>query len=114
MGALTTTSIRAGGDIAVTVNTLTASDTVTLDFNNQPIMYIDNVTAGSLTLNLDGADSATISVDGYGTVDPTSGLDITVGAGAQKAIKLNSRSKYLQGVVTITGGDGAEVVILEQ
>lgn len=113
MALLVATNIKPGGDVLATVNTLGASDTYTFDFNKSPILMLRNATGGPLTVNLDGADSALVSVDGYGSVDPTSGLDITVADGTTKAIKLKSRNAYLQGEVTITGGDLAEAIILE-
>lgn len=113
MAVLVKTSLSAGGAVTPTVNTLGASDTVTFNLSKQPIVYIDNVTVGELTINFDGADSTAFNVEGYGSVDPTAGFDVVVAAGAQAAFKVLSRREYLEGEVTITGGDGAEVVILE-
>ena len=113
MAALTITDISAGGAVAATVNTLTSSDTFTYVNAPQLRMVLTNATGGALTINLDGADTTTFSVDGYGQLDPTTGLDVSVPDGESRAIVLNSRSRYLTGQVTMTGGLNATCIILQ-
>lgn len=113
MAALTSTNLSNGGAVTATVNTLTSSDTFNFSNSPQQRMVLRNATGGSLTVNLDGANATTFEIDGFGTVDPTSGLDIVVANGATAAITLVSRNRYLGGEVTVTGGTGIECIILE-
>lgn len=100
-----------GQVVTPTVTTLGASDT----FTYLPGMYmiINNVTAGALTPNFDGDGGTTWSAPGIGSIDVTGGYTAaSIAAGAQRIIRLDSIKAYLQGTVTVTGGDGAEVVLV--
>ena len=115
MAALTVTTLNVdgGGPVTATVNTLTTSDTLTFRNSPQQRILVSNGTGGSVTLNLDGADSAAFNVEGYGTLDPTSGLDIVIPDGQSRALFLGSRSRFLTGQITLTGASGATCTILE-
>lgn len=115
MAAITATNIQAAGANVVTRTTLGSSDTLTYNQYSKAILVLDNITGGALTPNIDGAGGSTVPVSGIGNVSVASGLTLaSIGAGVCVAISLDSISKYLQGVVTITGGTGMKAHILEQ
>lgn len=107
MAVLTLTSRDVNGTVTDTVHTLAASDTFTYTPAINMTAVFSNTTGGSLTVNLKGsAPSATYPVVGTGEVkDLTSGYSITVAAGAQKSINLDTIKLYLAGnnTVTMTG-----------
>lgn len=115
MAALTSTSIRAGGVVSTTENTLTASDTFT--WNAQipgAILVLRNGTAGALSPVITGSlASAAIPVSGYGTVSAASLAVGSIPAGQSRVIPLDSRREFLQGVITITGGTGIVATLLQ-
>lgn len=114
MAVITATNIVPAGANSVTVTTLGASDTLTFNPGRDPVLILNNVTAGGLTPNIDGDGGTAVSTDSLGTVDVSSGLTLSsIGAGATVAIRLKSISAYLTGTVTITGGDGIEATLLE-
>lgn len=95
-----------GTSTAVTVTTLSASDTLVYVPGSKQILTLKNGTAGSLTATLDGSASTTINVPGYGaTLDVSAGKAIVVAAGATVAVELDAISAFLQGTVTVTGAD---------
>jgi len=115
MANLTNTSIKAGGVITPTENTLTASDVLTWDGNTAgAILVLRNPTGGALSPTITGSNaSAAVPVAGYGTVSAAAGLAVgSIPAGASRVIPLDSRREYLQGVITITGGTGLVATIL--
>lgn len=115
MAAITATSMGGSGARVVTRTTLGASDTFTYNASRNPILILDNVTAGALTPNIAGAAGTTVPVKGVGSVSVASGLTLaSIAAGACVAIPLESISAYLQGVITITGGTGIKASLLEQ
>ncbi len=115
MAAITATSMGGSGARVVTRLTLGTSDTLTYNASRNPILILDNVTAGALTPNIDGAAGSIVPVKGVGNVSVASGLTLaSIGAGVCVAIPLESISAYLQGVITITGGSGIRASLLEQ
>lgn len=113
MATLTATSLQGSGSRLATVNTLTASDTFTYTKGSGQILYIDNVTAGALTINIDGDGGTTVPVGGIGSVSVTSGYTLpSLAAGASTVIPLDSIFAYLQGTIAMTGGDAAEAVLM--
>lgn len=115
MAAITATSMGGSGARVVTRTTLGSSDTFTYNASRNPILILDNVTAGALTPNIDGAGGTTVPVKGVGDVSVSSGLTLSsIAAGACVAIPLESISAYLKGVITITGGTGIKATLLEQ
>jgi hypothetical protein len=107
-------NITASGQIGAftaTESTLSASDTITVLPGKTQLMVLRNATAGSLTLNIDGAGGTTLDVLGYGVVSLASGLNIVLAAGEQKAVILSTINSFLQGVVTLTGASGVKIQI---
>lgn len=114
MAAITATSMGGTGARVVTRTTLGSSDTFTYNASRNPVLILDNVTAGALTPNIDGAGGTTVPVAGLGTVSVASGLTLaSIAAGACVAIPLKSIEAYLQGAITITGGTGIKASLLE-
>lgn len=116
MPALTSTSLRAGGVVSTTENTLTASDTFT--WNAQipgAILILRNGTGGALSPTITGSlASASIPVNGFGNVSAASGLAVgSIPAGQTRMIPLDSRREFLQGTITITGGTGITATLLQ-
>lgn len=114
MAAITATRVIGSGQIAVTVTTLGASDTLTYNANSNPVLYLNNVTGGALTPLIDGAGGTDTPCPGIGDIDVSAGLTLTsIGAGDTVAIPLSSINAYLKGVITVTGGDAIEASLLE-
>lgn len=114
MAAIAATSMTGQGARTVTRTTLGASDTFTYNASRNPVLILDNVTAGALTPNIDGAGGTTVPVAGLGQVSVASGLTLSsIGAGVCVAIPLATIEKYLQGVITVTGGTGIKATLLE-
>lgn len=114
MAVITATSMQGPGDRAATVTTLGASDTLVFNPKKNPVLLLNNVTAGALTPNIDGDGSTNEPCPGVGDIDVSAGFTTaSIGVGVEVAIPLNSISAYLKGVVTVTGGDGIEAKLLE-
>lgn len=115
MAAITATSIVPAGAVVVSRLTLGASDTMTYNPARKPILILDNVTAGALTPNIDGAGGSVVPVDGIGNISVAAGYSTpSIAAGACVAISLPTIKEYLKGVITITNGTGIKASILEQ
>ena len=67
MAVITATKMTGSGSRAITVTTLGASDTLT--YEKGAVLYLNNVTAGALTPNIDGDGATTVTVAGLGSVD---------------------------------------------
>ena len=114
MATIVATSMQGTGARSITRTTLGASDTFTFDQGKNQILELDNVTAGPLTVTIDGAGGTTVPVAGVGAVDVSGGYSTgVIAAGAMVAIPLNSISAYLQGVIAVTGGTGIKAALLE-
>lgn len=114
MATITPTLMTGSGSRAVTITTLGASDTFTYKPGTGQILVLNNVTAGALTPNIDGAGGSTVAVQGVGSVDVSTGYTTpSIGIGAYAAIPLDSISAYLKGVIAVTGGDAMEAALLE-
>lgn len=111
MATLTNLDATASGFFAATPQTLTSADVLTFEANKKQLLVLNNVTAGSLTVTIDGADGTTVSVPGLGSVNVAAGLAVTLAAGEVKAVILSSIRHYLQGVVAVTGGTGIKATI---
>jgi hypothetical protein len=114
MATLNNTSIKAGGIIVPTENTLTASDVLIWDQNTPgAILVLRNLTGGALSPVITGSTAnAALPVAGYGPVSAASLAVSSIAAGASRIIPLDSRREYLQGTITITGGTGLVATIL--
>ena len=111
MAVITATKMTGSGSRAITVTTLGASDTLT--YEKGAVLYLNNVTAGALTPNIDGDGATTVTVAGLGSVDVSGGYTFpSIADGATVAIPLDTISAYLKGTVTVTGGDGIEASLL--
>lgn len=114
MATLNNTTLKAGGVITPTENTLTASDTLVWDQNTPgAILVLRNPTGGALSPTITGANAnSAIPVPGYGNVSAAALAVGSIPAGQSRVIPLDSRREYLQGVITITGGTGLIATIL--
>ena len=113
MAVITATSITSGS-ATVTRTTLSASDTFVYESSSRPVLILDNVTGGGLTVNIDGDGASAVSVAGVGSVDISGGYSTaTIAAGTTLAIDLRKISAYLSGTITVTGGTGIEAMLLE-
>lgn len=115
MALLTNTSLKPGGVITPTDNTLTASDTISWDQNvPNAILVLRNGTAGALSPTIVGSQaSAAYPVDGVGPQNLSAGIAVgSIPAGQTRVIPLDSRRQYLQGTITITGGTGLTAHVL--
>lgn len=113
--ATITESLGTGlGAVALTQTTLTGtSDTFTYREGTGQILILRNDTAGALSPVIDGAGGTTVNAPGLGVVSVASGYSVgSIAAGAAVSIPLDSISKYLQGVITITSGTGLVASLL--
>lgn len=108
MAAITQTVVRGtNGPITVTRTALTGTDSLVYVQNSGQVLELYNTTASPVTVTIDGSTSSTISPPGYGgTVDVSAGKAIVVGASATVAVRLDTISAFLSGVVAVTGGTG--------
>lgn len=114
MATIVPTSAQGSGVRTVTRTLMTASDTFTYNSGSNPLLILDNVTAGPLTVTIDGANGTVVPVAGVGDVNVSAGFSTgAIAAGACAAIPLNSISAYLQGVITVTGGTGIRATLIE-
>lgn len=114
MSVITATNAQGPGQHTISETTLGASDTLVFNPDKNPLLILNNGTAGALTPLIVGADSGTIGVPGFGNVDASVGeLLSSVGIGDVVVIALNTISTKIQGVVTITGGDAMVAQLLE-
>jgi hypothetical protein len=111
MATLTNLDATAAGFFAATPQTMTAADVLVFEQSKKQLLVLNNATAGSLTVVIDGADGTTVSVAGLGSVSVSGGLSVTLAAGEVKACILTSIRHYLQGVVAVTGGAGIKAQI---
>lgn len=114
MAAITATSIKPLGEVAVSELTLGASDTLT--YNRGAILTLRNATAGALTPTIDGDGGTTLGVPqpGLGIVDVSAGYTFSsIAAGDVVAVRLDSIKAYLAGTITITGGDAMIATLYE-
>jgi hypothetical protein len=114
MAVITPTSTISNTEVEATITTLGASDTFTYTAGKTKFLVINNVTAGALTPNIDGDGATTAYLAGYGAVDLTGGYTLgSIAADEVFVLPLDAIRHYLQGVITVTGGDDAEAYILE-
>ncbi len=108
MAALVANSAASKGGSTLATNTLTASDTYV--YVPGDILLLHNVTAGSLTLTFTG-EGPQITPDGLGIVGAASFATSAIAAGLARVLFADTRTLFLQGNVTITGGLGMIVTI---
>lgn len=114
MAVIVPTSTQGSGQRAANVTTLGASDTLVYNPTKNPVLLLNNVSGGPLTVSILGDASTTTGCPGVGDVDVSVAPVFTsVGAGDSVAIPLNSIGAYLDGIVTVTGADAMEAQLLE-
>jgi len=119
MAVLTSTALQGvNGTVTATVNTASASDTMTYVAGTNQLVELDNTTGGSLTVVIKGtAPSATYPVAGTSTtIDLSAGLSIVVAAAAKKIINLDKITAYLAGStaannVTLSGAATLKITV---
>ncbi|CAB5187140.1 hypothetical protein UFOVP166_9 [uncultured Caudovirales phage] len=114
MANIVSTTLQGAGSRVVTRTILTSSDTFTYNQNKGAILILDNVTAGALTVTIDGANGTTVPVAGIGDISVAAGFSTaSIAAGACVAIPLDTIFQYLQGVIAVTGGTGIKATLIE-
>lgn len=115
MATITATSMTGPEDRVLTRTTLTSSDTFTYNASKAPILILDNVTGGALTVTIDGSTAPTaLTVAGVGSLNLSTGFVTSeIAAGACVAIPLVSIGQYLSGTIAVTGGTGIKATLLE-
>lgn len=114
MATITATNMQGSGAKTVTETTLDGADTFTYDNTKDPILVFRNPTAGPLTPLVDGDGAGTVAIAGAGSFDISAGYDAgAIAAGASKAVRLSTISRYLTGTIAITGGTGLVASLLE-
>lgn len=108
MAVITNTNISGTGETLVTETTLGASDTLTYLTGRSQLLTLRNATAGALTPNIDGdAANTAYPIKGAAPVDLSAGYTTaSIGVGEVVSIYLDTINLYLEGTITITGGDG--------
>lgn len=115
MATIAATKVSNYGAQAVTVTTLTGTDTFTYDDSKDPTLILKNPTAGALTPVIDGDGATTVGVSGAGTFDISGGYSVgSIAAGATVAIRLRTIRQYIVDVIAITGATGIEAQLLER
>ena len=110
MAALTVTAATGPGPKVLMINTLTASDTVT--FADGDIVILRNPTGGALTATMIGADNSVQGVPGLGNITTSGGLSTgSIAINALILVEYDTVKLYLQGLVTITGASGLQMII---
>lgn len=114
MTAIAATDMTGSGARGLAKTTLSASDTFSYRADRSPVLLLNNVTAGPLTVVIDGGGGTTIPVAGIGNVDVSAGYSTgAIAAGAVYAIPLKSIEKFLKGTIAVTGGAGIVASLLE-
>ena len=104
MAALTVTNTATQvGQAIPTINTLTASDTLTVSGSATIIVQFLNTTGGLVNLNLVGADATSVVCAGTATtITTSSGYDIAIANTETRYVTFKSIQEYLKGTITIT------------
>lgn len=114
MATIAPTAVTGFGAVAVSITTLTASDTFTYDSSKNQFLILNNVTGGALSPVIDGDGGTTVDIDGIGSVDVSTGFAVgSIAAGDSAMIRLSTIRQYLQGTIALTGGTGIEAQLLE-
>ncbi len=114
MAIITPTDTKSISEVTITETTLGASDTFAYTPGKTKWLLLRNATAGALTPNIDGDGASTSYLPGVGNVDISAGYTLgSVAAGDSVALDLDDIKQYLQGTITVTGGDGMVAAILE-
>lgn len=114
MTALTATTLQGKGSRAAVENTLTASDTFTVEQGKKCLMILFNPSGGSIVANFD-SDLPNFDLPEVAfSVNASTGMAITVAAGDWRIVNLEESYLFLNGQCTITGGTGLRCWILKE
>lgn len=103
----------AAGAKTITPLPATASDTFAYKPGVHQALFINNITVGALTPNIDGGGS-TYPAAGLGDIDTSAGQTLpSIGAGEYRVVPLDQWKGYLSDTTTVTGADGAEIWLIE-
>lgn len=111
MAVIAETLVTGAAGVALTVTTLTSSDTLVYRQGAGQVLILDNVTAGSLTVVLNDSDVTAVQVEGVGAVSVSAGLSTVIAAGARFAVLLDNSRRRWQGTIAVTGGTGIKAVL---
>ena len=86
----------------------------TLAWESGTELVFESSEVGSLTINVIGDGVTTVPCAGYGSVDVSSGFDVTLGAGSTVVVPLKTISAFLGAnknnvTLTITGSTAADL-----
>lgn len=112
MAAVPATSKAVSGPfLATSILLATSGDTLTYTAGSAQDLYLFNTDVSPIVVTIDGASGTTVVVPDTGgaTLSVAAGLAISVAAGTMKAVRLDTISAYLNGVVAITAATGAKV-----
>ncbi|KTT17965.1 hypothetical protein [Pseudacidovorax intermedius] len=105
---------RQNGKFLATGQTLTASDSLTVNPDRKQLLVLTNGTASTITATLLGSTATAADLPGYGgSVSLSAGYPIAVAANTAQAVELADIALFLQGNVTITGGTGLNAKLFE-
>lgn len=115
MATITATTISNTAASSVTVTTLDGTDDTFTIGTKGALLILSNPTAGTLSPVITGDESVSVTVQGLGVIDTTSGTSIfgDILADGEKVLKVNVVGSYLKGVIDITGGTGLTARLLE-
>lgn len=108
---------RTQSPVSLTVNTLSASDTLAYVADSNQVIEFRNTTASPVIVAIKGASATAaypIPNTGGTTVDLTGGKSVTVPGviGSTVAVNLDTLKNYLVGSVTVTNGTGLTATVL--
>lgn len=115
MAALTINTTRVSGTQTPVTDTLTTSDTLTYNISQTVLAHLDNVTAGSITVNFDGDAGTTVTCPGQGDpINVGAGYDVVIPAGEKRFVMLASIRNFLQGNIEVAStGAGVEATLYQ-
>lgn len=103
----------AAGEKTITPLTATPSDSFAYKPGVHQALFINNITAGALTPNINGGGT-TYPASGLGAVDISVGQTLaSIGAGEYRVVPLDQWKGYLSDATTVTGADGAQIWLIE-
>lgn len=112
MAVLAPTSLSQAGPFTPTALALGASDTFTYVPGVNQLLVFQNTTGSPVVINVDGANGTTVDIPGTGTTfSVATGISITVPASGSKAVRCDTISAYLSGVIAVTGGTGCNAIL---
>lgn len=114
MATIAPTNCSGSGVKTVIETTMTASDTLTYIPGAGQILRLRNVTAGALTVTIDGADGVSQTYPEGGVVNYAAGFSTgsIAATTGDVLVKLDTIPGYLAGTVTLTGGTGIKASLL--